>query len=106
DRLMGRVLSPAMSAAFRAFHEEMGTRLRLGTLATQIAQRGEGFALTLSDGEVLDADAVVVAAGVVPNVELAAEAGLSLDNGISVDALLSTSDPAISAIGDCASHPN
>jgi 3-phenylpropionate/trans-cinnamate dioxygenase ferredoxin reductase subunit len=106
DRPMGRVLSPAMSAAFRAFHEEMGTRLRLGTSAKEIAPRGAGFSLTLSDGEVLDTDAVVVAAGVVPNVELAAEAGLAIDNGVSVDALLLTSDPAISAIGDCASHPN
>lgn len=106
DRLMGRVLSPAMSAAFRAFHDEMGTRLRLGTLAREIAPRGDGFSLTLSDGGTLDTDAVVVAAGVVPNVELAAEAGLAVDNGVAVDALLLTSDPAISAIGDCASHPN
>src|SRR5690606_4218120 len=83
-----------------------GTRLRLGTSAKEIAPRGEGFSLTLSDGEVLGTDAVVVAAGVVPNVELAVEAGLAIDNGVSVDALLLTSDSAISAIGDCASHPN
>lgn len=106
DRLMGRVLSPVMSEAFRRFHEEMGTRLRLGTLATEIAPRGDGFTLALSDGSALDADAVVVAAGVVPNVELAAAAGLAVDNGVEVDARLLTSDPAISAIGDCAAHPN
>jgi len=105
-RLMGRVLSPAMSDAFRTFHEEMGTRLRLGTVASEIAPRGDGFALTLSDGQALEADAVVVAAGVVPNVELAAAAGLAIDNGVVVDALLLTCDPAISAIGDCAAHPN
>lgn len=106
DRLMGRVLSPVMSTAFRGFHEEMGTRLRLGTLATDIAPQGDGFSLALSDGSTLDVDAVLVAAGVVPNVELAAEAGLDIDNGIAVDAHLLTSDPAISAIGDCASYPN
>ena len=106
DRPMGRVLSPAMSDAFRAFHAEMGTRLRLGTLARDVAPRGDGFTLTLSDGSTLDTDAVVVAAGVVPNVELAVAAGLEVDNGVAVDALLVTSDPAISAIGDCASHPN
>lgn len=105
-RLMGRVLSPAMSDAFRAFHEEMGTRLRLGTVASEIAPRGDGFALTLSDGQALEADAVVVAAGVVPNVELAAAAGLAVHNGVVVDAQLLTCDPAISAIGDCAAHPN
>lgn len=106
DRLMGRVLSPVMSAAFFGFHEEMGTRLRLGTLATEIAPQGDGFSLALSDGSTLDVDAVLVAAGVAPNVELAAAAGLDIDNGIAVDAHLLTSDPAISAIGDCASHPN
>lgn len=106
ERPMARVLSPAMSEAFRGFHDQMGTRLRLGTVASGISPRGEGFALALSDGETLQADAVVAAAGVVPNVELAAAAGLAVDNGISVDAMLLTSDPAISAIGDCAAHPN
>ena len=106
DRLMGRVLSPAMSAAFLRFHHEMGTRLRLATLAREIAPQGEGFSLALSDGGRLDVDAVVVAAGVVPNVELAAEAGLAVANGVSVDAMLLTSDSTISAIGDCAAHPN
>lgn len=105
-RLMGRVLSPAMSDAFRIFHERMGTRLHLGVTAGEIAARGQGFALTLSDGRVLEADAVVMAAGVVPNVELAASAGLSVDNGIVVDDRLLTADPAISAIGDCAAYPS
>ena len=106
DRLMGRVLSPAMSAAFLRFHDEMGTRIHLATLAREIAPRADGFWLALTGGGTLDVDAVVVAAGVVPNVELAAAAGLAVDNGISVDAMLLTSDPAISAIGDCAAHPN
>ena len=102
DRPMGRVLSPMMSEEFRKFHQEMGTHLRLGTLASRI----EGRKITLSDGGTLDTDAVIVAAGIVPNVELAAEAGLAVDNGIVVDHMLSTSDPSISAIGDCAAHPN
>ena len=102
DRLMGRVLSPQMSALFVPIHEEMGTRLRLGTVASEIA----GRRVALSDGAVLDTDAIVVAAGVVPNAELAAEAGLAIDNGVVVDERLLTSDPAISAIGDVAAHPN
>ena len=105
-RLMGRVLSPAMSDAFRRFHQAMGTGLYLGVVADEIVQRGDGFALSLSDGRVIEADAVVMAAGVTPNVELAAEAGLTIGNGVVVDAQLLTSDPAISAIGDVAAHPN
>nr|WP_235897632.1 FAD-dependent oxidoreductase [Mesorhizobium microcysteis] len=102
DRLMGRVLSPLMSDAFVPIHEQMGTRLRLATVATEVA----GRSVVLSDGETLDTDAVVVAAGVVPNSELAAEAGLDVANGVVVNDRLLTSDPSISAIGDCAAHPN
>jgi NADPH-dependent 2,4-dienoyl-CoA reductase/sulfur reductase-like enzyme len=52
------------------------------------------------------ADIVVVGVGVLPNTELATEAGLDIENGIRVDAHLVTSDTAISAIGDCASFPS
>jgi 3-phenylpropionate/trans-cinnamate dioxygenase ferredoxin reductase subunit len=106
DRLMGRVLSPMMSAQFVPLHADMGTRLRLGTVAKSVSENGAGFKVTLTDGDVLDTDAIVMAAGVVPNVELAAEAGLDVDNGIVVDDQMLTSDPSISAIGDVAAHPN
>jgi 3-phenylpropionate/trans-cinnamate dioxygenase ferredoxin reductase subunit len=52
------------------------------------------------------ADLSVAGIGVVPNVELARDAGLAIANGIAVDQFLQTSDPAIFAIGDCAEHPN
>jgi 3-phenylpropionate/trans-cinnamate dioxygenase ferredoxin reductase subunit len=58
--------------------------------------------VSLSDGRHLGADLVVVGVGVTPNVELAAEAGLSVASGIVVDEQLLTADPNISAIGDCA----
>lgn len=106
DRLMGRVLSPQMSALFVPMHEEMGTRLRLGTVATAVAPKGDGYSVSLSDGSVLETDAIIMAAGVMPNVELAAAAGLAVENGIVVDELLQASDPNISAIGDVAAHPN
>lgn len=106
DRLMGRVLSGEMGARFAAIHEAMGTRLRLGTTAAKIVAEDAGFVVTLSDGVTLATDAIVMAAGVVPNAELAAEAGLKVENGVVVDAHLLTCDPSISAIGDCARHPN
>jgi 3-phenylpropionate/trans-cinnamate dioxygenase ferredoxin reductase subunit len=60
----------------------------------------------LTDGRTLPADLVVISIGVVPNEELAAAAGLAVENGIVVDEQLLTADPAISAIGDCASFPS
>jgi 3-phenylpropionate/trans-cinnamate dioxygenase ferredoxin reductase component len=60
----------------------------------------------LSDGSAVETDAIVLAVGVLPNQELAADAGLAVDNGIVVDDRLLTADTHISAIGDCAAHPN
>ncbi len=106
DRLMGRVLSRQMSDWFRDFHLGLGTRLRFGTMAQSVTKKTDGFDVALSDGTVLSTDAIMVAIGVVPNAEIAAEAGLAVDNGVVVDDVLLTDDPYISAIGDCAAHPN
>lgn len=56
--------------------------------------------------EALPADLVLIGVGVIPNSELAHAAGLATDNGIIVDAHLVTSDPSVSAVGDCAVYPN
>ena len=61
--------------------------------------------MRLSDGSVIDADAVVVGVGITPNTALAEAAGLRIDNGIAVDGFGRSSDPAIWAAGDCASFP-
>ena len=63
-------------------------------------------AVEATDGQRLPADLVVVGIGVLPNAELAAEAGLPVQDGIVVDLQLRTADPAISAIGDCARYPS
>ena len=101
-RLMARVLSPDLSARFLSLHEGMGTRILLGQPVHAVTAGG----VTLADGSGLAADLVILAAGVMPNVELAADAGLDVANGVAVDAQLLTSDPAISALGDCASFPD
>ncbi len=105
-RLMGRVLSARMSAHFRFHHEALGTRLHFETLVRGVHSASRGCAVALSSGETLETDAILVAAGVTPNTELAERAGLAVDNGIVADARLLTSDPAISALGDCAAYPN
>lgn len=101
-RLMGRAVSPAMSERFAQKHREMGTDIRLSSPVAAVTETG----LTLADGAQVPGDFVLLAAGVVPNVELALDAGLDVENGIVVGDTLLTSDPAISALGDCASFPN
>jgi 3-phenylpropionate/trans-cinnamate dioxygenase ferredoxin reductase subunit len=104
--LMGRVLSSPMSAFFRSFHEQLGTKLHFETLVEGVYCRGFDTKVRLSNGQRLETNAILIATGIVPNTELAAQAGLAVDNGIVVDSRLLTSDPAISATGDCAFYPN
>ena len=102
-RVMARAVTAEVSEYFQARHREAGIRIQLGVQATSIeAEGGKVTGVYLSDGRHLPADLVVVGVGVVPNMELAAEAGLPVAAGIIVDEYLSTADPDISAIGDCA----
>jgi NADPH-dependent 2,4-dienoyl-CoA reductase/sulfur reductase-like enzyme len=107
DRPMARAVSQEMSAFFVKAHTDWGVMLdfRQG-LARVEGANGRVTAVELTNGRRLPADLVVVGIGVLPNVQLAAEAGLDIENGIKVDPLLLTSDPSISAIGDCAMFPS
>ena len=107
DRTMARVVSPEMSHHFTGLHEAAGTTVLLRTGVEAIeGTGGRVTGLELSDGSSLPADLVVVGVGVVPNTAPAEQAGLEIDDGVVVDELLATSDPAISAIGDCAAYPS
>jgi 3-phenylpropionate/trans-cinnamate dioxygenase ferredoxin reductase subunit len=102
-RVMARAVTAEVSEYFQARHAEAGIRIHLGVMATAIEADGDKVTgVSLSDGRHIPADLVVVGVGVLPNVELAAEAGLPTASGIIVNEHLLTSDPAISAIGDCA----
>jgi 3-phenylpropionate/trans-cinnamate dioxygenase ferredoxin reductase component len=103
SRVMARAVTAEISDYFQQQHAAAGVRIHLGVQATSI--EGDGNKVTgvsLSDGRHIPADLVVVGVGVLPNVELAAEAGLSVASGVVVDEYLLTSDPHVSAIGDCA----
>ena len=102
DRLMGRTVSREVSGFFLDEHRRMGTEIRLGTAITAILGEDRVRAISLSDGSELAADLVLIAAGVLPNDQLARAAGLAADNGIIVDHHMTTEDPRIFAIGDCA----
>lgn len=107
DRVMARALSAEMSAWFRTAHESAGIAFRFGAGVQAIeAHEGRAGAVLLADGERLDADLVLVGIGVLPNQDLAVEAGLAARDGIEVDVFLATADPAIAAIGDCARFPS
>lgn len=106
-RAMARAVSVEMSETFAKAHRDRGSSLHFG----QGLDRIKGFlgrvrAVETTAGRRLPADLVVYGVGILPNVQLATDAGLDVEDGISVDAFLSTSDPRISAIGDCASFPD
>ncbi len=101
-------LGPEMGEVFAALHRQNGVDLRTGTDVTAISVDGaHASGVTLSDGTVIPADAVLIAVGALPNTELASEAGIDVDNGVLVDAGLQSSDPDVVAVGDIAAaqHP-
>jgi 3-phenylpropionate/trans-cinnamate dioxygenase ferredoxin reductase subunit len=109
DRLIANALPAPISAWLAARATASGVTLHLGariaSLSLDSTQAPAG--LVLNDGQVLHADAIVVAIGLVPEVDLARAAGLELDpqnGGVRVDAHCRSSDPHILAIGDCASQ--
>jgi 3-phenylpropionate/trans-cinnamate dioxygenase ferredoxin reductase component len=103
SRVMARAVTAEISDFFQERHTAAGIRIHLGVQATSIESDGaEVTGVSLSDGRHVPADLVVVGVGVLPNVELAAEAGLPVASGIIVNEQLLTADPDISAIGDCA----
>ena len=106
DRVMSRVVSPAVSDFYQAQHVQHGVELLLSTGLEAIVGNDKVQAVKTSDGRTLPADTVIVGIGILPNTELAATAGLDVDNGIVVDNRCQTSDADIFAVGDCTSHPN
>ena len=106
--LMSRQLDAEAAARLEARVRETGVRTLTGAQVRRIEPRGDGLAVTVDgEAEPLDAGVVVMAAGVRPRDELARNAGLEVaagPGGIVVDDELRTTDPAIHAIGECASH--
>jgi 3-phenylpropionate/trans-cinnamate dioxygenase ferredoxin reductase subunit len=104
---LGRVLGDTVGAVFGDLHAEHGVRLVLGTAVEAFEGDGRVERVRTRDGTVLECDHVVVGVGARPRTELAADAGLTLDNGIHTDAHLRTSAPGVFAAGDVAAahHP-
>jgi len=104
-RVLMRGVPEAIADVVAARHLAAGVDLRCGVQIAGISADENGAEVALADGTVLAGDTLVACVGAAPNTELAAAAGLGVDNGIVVDALLRTGDPAIFAAGDCCAFP-
>ncbi|WP_216892494.1 NAD(P)/FAD-dependent oxidoreductase [Nocardia alni] len=101
-------LGREMGEVFADLHRQHEVDLRCGVKVTEIITAdGRATGVRLDDGAVVEADAVLLAVGARPNIELAADAGLAVDAGVLVDESLATGDPDIVAVGDIADqqHP-
>lgn len=105
-RILGRVASAETAALIRDLHTAHGTTIHEGTALAAITGTDRATGIQLTDGRHIPAEIVIQGIGVLPETDLAASAGLALDNGIAADAFGRSSDPAIWAAGDCASIPH
>jgi len=107
ERVLARVTGPEISDFYQRLHSDNGVSIRLNSqLAEFIKGDDDQCYALMGDGEKIPFDSVIVGIGVVPNSEIAKEAGLECDNGICVDEYTRTSDAEIYAIGDVSNHPN
>jgi 3-phenylpropionate/trans-cinnamate dioxygenase ferredoxin reductase component len=101
------VLGPEAAPIFADLHRDHGVDLRCQVEVAALSGRnGAVTGVILNYGSQIEADMVLVGVGITPNSQLAAEAGLDIDNGIMVDEHLRTSDPNIFAAGDVANAYN
>jgi nitrite reductase (NADH) large subunit len=104
DRLMERQLDLPAADLLKTLVERKGIRILLNASTKCIHGNGHVEAVELADGSRIEADAVIFAAGIRPNVSLAKEAGLAINRGIAVNDVMQTSSPDIFALGECAEH--
>jgi 3-phenylpropionate/trans-cinnamate dioxygenase ferredoxin reductase subunit len=106
ERIMNRVVAPAVSSFFAAEHRRHGIEIIPNARVAALAGQDRLAEVICADGTVHSADFVVVGVGAVATTDLARIAGLACDNGIIVDEFCRTSDSAIYAAGDCTNHPS
>lgn len=105
ERILQRVAAPETSDFFRTLHKAHGVDIREGVGLETLLGEGAVTGARLSEGSELSVDFVIVGVGIRPGTDLADAAGITLDNGIKVDAQGRTETPHVWAAGDCASFP-
>ncbi|HLG83806.1 MAG TPA: FAD-dependent oxidoreductase [Bradyrhizobium sp.] len=104
DRLMERQLDAPAAQLLKSLVERKGISILLNASTARILGEEKVEGVELTDGRHIDADAVIFAAGIRPNVALAGEAGLKVNRGIVIDDVMQTSVDGIFALGECAEH--
>ena len=105
-RILQRVTAPELSSFYKRVHTEEGVKILESVGATEIVKDGTRLKVITGADHSLSADMVIIGIGVIPNTELAAEAGLTIGNGIEVNAFCQTSHPDVYAAGDVTWHHN
>jgi 3-phenylpropionate/trans-cinnamate dioxygenase ferredoxin reductase subunit len=106
NRVMNRTVDPVISSYYQKLHESHGVKIHLDNGLKEFEGDDSVTAVLCSDGLRLEANLVVIGAGVLPNQEIAMEAGLECNNGIMVNEYGETSNEHVYACGDCTNHPN
>ena len=106
ERILQRVTAPELSGFYTRIHREEGVSIHTGISVLSIDGGTHAEKVRCAKGIEFIADLVIIGVGILPNVELAEEAGIKVDNGIVVDEYCCTNDPNIVAAGDCANHFN
>src|SRR5699024_2294370 len=101
-RCLPTFLPEEASRAVSGALSDLGVTFHFGPFAQKVEKTADGVCVHLSDGSTIDADIVLSAIGLQPNVSLAKEAGLNINRGVVTDSFLRTSDANIYALGDCA----
>jgi 3-phenylpropionate/trans-cinnamate dioxygenase ferredoxin reductase subunit len=106
NHVMARSVSTLISDFYADYHRQAGVKLELESTLLALHGSDRVTSAETAAGEHIDCDLVIAGIGVTPRTELAEQAGLAIDNGITVDAGCRTSAPGIHAAGDCASYPH
>ena len=104
DRLMERQLDAPAAELLKSLVERKGIEILLNANTAHIHGETRVEGVELTDGRRIDADAVIFAAGIRPNIALAKEAGIAVNRGVVVNDVMQTAAPDIFAIGECAEH--
>jgi 3-phenylpropionate/trans-cinnamate dioxygenase ferredoxin reductase subunit len=106
ERVMARAVSAEVAGFYETCHRAAGVAIHCGAAVKALHGTTRVSAVETADGRLFPCDVVIIGIGVVPNVELAAAAGLECSNGIVVDEFARTADADVVAAGDCTNHPH
>jgi 3-phenylpropionate/trans-cinnamate dioxygenase ferredoxin reductase subunit len=104
ERVLARVASPELAAFFAGYHRARGVQIHCNSNVSAFTGRSRITGVATNTGRHYEADLVLIAVGIVPNIELALDAGLECSIGIHVDQYARTGAPSIFAAGDCTAH--